>query len=959
MAKQHENYLDALQELIDNAVAATIPSESYFDDPSQPVNISLSLVRGEETLTTCISDCGPGITRDDLRDHVFRTGSKEISEGILNNVGWGLKASIAWFEQSLKQRDLGDDRHWFSLVTQTKEEPLTRVDGPITGELPIRDAAEDAWTIGVPDVATAVNESDHGTRIQVDCARDQFDNDVWPAADSLGIKAQYIRERLGVLFRRLLGAHEETQITIHYRDFVDQTSGSFTVPAISPIYQENSELKTCEFAVEGTDGAVYDVTYRGGKLDIEAMRELAEAEYPELLTQSGRFRFRYRPNQTRQGVDIYANGRVLMTSVFEKLFDLTRNNQYNYFGGELQILPSDGQYEVPTDNKKTRLDTNSSLWQGIQVELSQPELHPEGKEYGKRVSSGGASGNERPDTKETEPISQRSYDISIGELEEVYGLHQADTTAFIPELRSQVAEEAAAGEGFLDATVTSPPYFDMKDYGSGDQAEVGQQSNYREYLTQLQEIFDDIYTMTKDDGSLWVIVNTFRRNREVVQLPFDIARVCQSVGEGTSCPNCGESILTSVHEPDGRQVTCGNCEETVDQGDSWRLQDIIVWNKNHALPFTKKGRLRNVFEYILCFSKSGEFELDMDSIRQPDPAHYKRWWADFPERYHPLGKLPENIWKFTPPTRGSFTGNDETIDHPAALPPQLIRRILNLSTDAGDVVLDPFAGSGVVVAESEVMDRKAIGVELNQDYCDDYPEVEGYVRKLHSQREQQGDTEAIENLICGLRQTKYPRMLLEQIAEQSGFNEAADLDIHTVFAISREHGYQSVAENIHGDVDIYLIADDESTARELIEYTDRAEEAITKRPCSGFGIKANVEILRSREFKEELAEGDTRGVPGELFVYQDGRHYVYEDQVNLSDWFTQSSPQGDWVEKHENDSTPPILSNLGLEVNHPKHSMETVERSLSGDHEFIRYSTTSEPIRSVIEHRPTTPTSAD
>jgi len=143
-----------------------------------------------------------------------------------------------------------------------------------------------------------------------------------------------------------------------------------------------------------------------------------------------------------------------------------------------------------------------------------------------------------------------------------------------------------------------------------------------------------------------------------------------------------------------RGLLAPHCGGSISSEASWILQDIVVWNKNKALPYTKEGRLRNVFEYVLCFSKSSEFALEMDRIRESHPSTFKRWWADYPERYHPLGKLPENIWEFEPPTRGSFNGGVDVFDHPAAFPPGLIERILTLSTDSGDVVLDPFAGSG-------------------------------------------------------------------------------------------------------------------------------------------------------------------------------------------------------------------------------------------------------------------------
>jgi len=184
MAKQHETYLDALQELIDNSVAASVDDESSFENPDEQVTISLTFVRGEDTVTTYISDNGPGITHEQLQNHVFRTGNKEISDGILNNVGWGLKASLAWFEESLKQRELQNDTNQFTLVTQTNTSDCLRVDGPITGDLPISSGSDNDWEIGVPDNISELNQADHGTRVHATCARAQFDNDVWPSADS-------------------------------------------------------------------------------------------------------------------------------------------------------------------------------------------------------------------------------------------------------------------------------------------------------------------------------------------------------------------------------------------------------------------------------------------------------------------------------------------------------------------------------------------------------------------------------------------------------------------------------------------------------------------------------------------------------------------------------------------------------------------------------------------------------
>ena len=948
MAKQHETYLDALQELIDNSVAASVDDESYFENPDEQVTISLTFVRDEDTVTTYISDNGPGITHEQLQNHVFRTGNKEISDGILNNVGWGLKASLAWFEESLKQRELQNDTNQFTLVTQTNTSDCLRVDGPITGDLPISSGSDNDWEIGVPDNISELNQADHGTRVHATCARSQFDNDVWPSANSLDKKVQYVRERLGTLFRRLLSAREDNRIVVGYHDLETNEREYVDVVPIWPTYSDETQKKSHEFEVTTSKDEQYRVEYESGTLDIDAMTDCAKEECPGLLTQSGKFRYRYRPSQNRQGIDIYANGRVLMTSVFEDVFDLTPNNQYNYFGGTLQIIPMDDTNEVPTDNKKTRLDTNSELWREIQSELSTEEFLPEGREYGKRISIGGASGEDTTQ-EEDETTEARSQSTTIDSDSNLFELHNADARSAVSDLRTYQENTTVSDEQLLDTTVTSPPYYDLKEYGSDDDDEVGQHGSYVEYLNELRELFNDVYKLTKQDGSLWVVVNTFRRNRETVQLPFDIARVCQNLDHGMECPNCESTLLRGVDMVEGRKTDCPHCDHSIENNDSWILQDIVVWNKNKALPYTNEGRLRNVFEYILCFSKSPDFGLKMDRIRESNPDDFKQWWVDFPERYHPRGKLPENIWEFEPPTRGSFSGDVDVFDHPAAFPPALVERMLTLSTDPGDVVLDPFAGSGVTIAQADLMGRNGIGIELNEKYCDAYPELREHLKTQDERVEPTATQDDLDRLICGLRQTKYARELVRTLAGELGLSSPAQLDVHTIFLVSRELGYQSVAPDTHGQVDVVLIVDEETTARDALTYRETAEEVATMQPCSGFGVKARPIVLTADEFTAEVADGTYTHLPDDLFVYEDGRHYVYTETTTFSNWQSMTQNSTEWTQRYTDDETPPIVTNLGLEVNHPKRSMDTISRPLSGNHEFQFTQPSGKSIESVIK----------
>ena len=77
-------------------------------------------------------------------------------------------------------------------------------------------------------------------------------------------------------------------------------------------------------------------------------------------------------------------------------------------------------------------------------------------------------------------------------------------------------------------TITSPPYYDMKDYDSDNQIGYGQ--TYENYLEDLKSIFSSVYKITEEDGSLWIIIDTFKRNSQVVTLPFDLSDKIKEVG---------------------------------------------------------------------------------------------------------------------------------------------------------------------------------------------------------------------------------------------------------------------------------------------------------------------------------------------------------------------------------------------------------------------------------------------
>jgi len=278
----------------------------------------------------------------------------------------------------------------------------------------------------------------------------------------------------------------------------------------------------------------------------------------------------------------------------------------------------------------------------------------------------------------------------------------------------------------INLTITSPPYFDLKDYGPKGQIGFGQ--NYEEYLEDLKKLFTEVHRATKADGSLWLVVDTFRRDQEVFPLPFDIA---------------------------AKLKICG-----------WSLRDIIIWKKERTVPWVAPGATRKIFEYILVLTKgTASFKYDPTKYRQT--TDLKRWWVRYPERYNPKGKAPEEIWSYDIPTQGSWGAS--YVSHFCPLPSELVARIIQLTTAEGDVVLDPFSGSGTVPTVSRLLGRTYVGFELNPKYVEMFKKH--LANELQKKTQQaldfaeeptQGD---FEKTIVSLRVLKYGRLLLRKLKD--------------------------------------------------------------------------------------------------------------------------------------------------------------------------------------------------
>jgi len=217
----------------------------------------------------------------------------------------------------------------------------------------------------------------------------------------------------------------------------------------------------------------------------------------------------------------------------------------------------------------------------------------------------------------------------------------------------------------VQSVITSPPYWNLKDYKHDEQIGFGE--SYEKYHERLNNVWQQCRQVLKPEGTMWVVIDKIIKLDEVVHIPYDIAKHCKRLG--------------------------------------FFLQDIIVWNKPTSIAGMNPNNLVNKYESVLFLSKSRTvFKLhvptDSNVVSAPD--------------YTKDGKRLTDMWRI-PVKAGSIR---KTPAHEAPYPEELIRRIVLMSTDVDDVILDPFLGSGTTLKVALELRRRCVGYEINPDFSE-------------------------------------------------------------------------------------------------------------------------------------------------------------------------------------------------------------------------------------------------
>ena len=239
----------------------------------------------------------------------------------------------------------------------------------------------------------------------------------------------------------------------------------------------------------------------------------------------------------------------------------------------------------------------------------------------------------------------------------------------------------------VQCIVTSPPYWGMRDYG--DENQIGFQETLYQYLFYLGEVFSECKRVLKDDGVFWL----------------NIGDGYTSGNRGWRAPdkkNKGRFMSSRPDNPPGmknkdlQQIPWRLLQVLQSRG--WYIRSDNVWLKPNCQPESVKDRPTRAHEFVFLCAKSEKYSYDSEAVKEK---------SGDPKR--PL-RNRRTVWPI----------NTQAVKeaHFATFPEELVNICLMAGSKEGDLVLDPFAGSGTTLLCAKNLGRRSVGIEINKDYVE-------------------------------------------------------------------------------------------------------------------------------------------------------------------------------------------------------------------------------------------------
>ena len=222
--------------------------------------------------------------------------------------------------------------------------------------------------------------------------------------------------------------------------------------------------------------------------------------------------------------------------------------------------------------------------------------------------------------------------------------------------------------------VTSPPYWQLKDYG--DEKQIGFHDSYEEYINNLNLVCNDCQRVLHKGCRLCInIGDQFARSvyygrYKVIPIRTEIIKFCESVGFDYMGAIIWQKV-TTCHTTGGATVM-------------------------GSFPYPRSGILKLDYEFILIFKKYGKAPKVSKEIKEQSKLTQEEWNQYF-----------TGHWNFS---------GEKQDKHLAMFPEELPKRLIKMFSFVGDTVLDPFLGSGTTSLAAKNLDRNSVGYEINEEF---------------------------------------------------------------------------------------------------------------------------------------------------------------------------------------------------------------------------------------------------
>lgn len=152
-----------------------------------------------------------------------------------------------------------------------------------------------------------------------------------------------------------------------------------------------------------------------------------------------------------------------------------------------------------------------------------------------------------------------------------------------------------------------------------------------------------------------------------------------------------------------------------DRSPFYLLQEI-VWQYGAGVSASRRFSPRNE-KWLFYVKDSASYTFNLDAVRDPN-VKYPNQKKNGKFRCNPLGKNPSDVWELPKVTTGENRSSRERTGHPAQFPLPVIERIVKVSSNPLDLVLDPFSGSGSTGIAASALGRLFLGIEVKEEYCE-------------------------------------------------------------------------------------------------------------------------------------------------------------------------------------------------------------------------------------------------